>query len=398
MTQVYNNPTPAEAGKGRTRALLIGAGRYPNAKTNAPRRPTLNDLDSVGPSLWAFVTKLIGEWRNDLQAPLGTVDLLLSETAQPAGSTWRTLGIQGEAVGGTKIDEPTLQNVTAALTGCLQGADVNDHFLFLCCGHGFWKSHSFFILSDFGSNIRDPWASVIDLDGFRLGLSQEKPRQQWLFFDCCKDIPAEILNNLSNIGTPMIQTDAEEMARANRLGALSQFGMNSATPGQQAFGIPGKPSRFCEMLLDALGGAGAISRKDGTWWVDDRGITDAVRSYARRNPDLSDPKFYTVPMPISSDMQDHMRFRSVSNEPKSQLVAFSTPRPAITTADISVVRDGNPDPVWRRNPAGRAKLLIELPARVPCKIIATFNGGFAKEIAVFGALPLAEPEEAEFVL
>ena len=380
------------------RVLVLGAGRYPHAKKETTRRPKLEDLDSVGPSVWAFVRKLLGEWREDLEVPLGTVDLLLSETAQPGGSQLPALGVEGEAAAGSRIDEPTLANVNAALVASLEGAGVQDHFFFLCCGHGFWKTHSFFLLSDFGAIARNPWTTVIDLDGFRLGLSQEKPRWQWLFFDCCKDIPEAVLTTLSNIGDPLIQTNAEEIVKANRLGALSQFGLASAALGQQAFGIPGKPSRFCEMLLEALNGAGAISKREAKWQVDDRGITDAVRSYAQRNPDLPDPDFYKGTLPISNDMPGRMRFRAIGAEPKSRLVAFSKPRPLMKAADIAVIRDGISKPIWSRTPAGRAKILIELPARLPCTVAATFPNGNTRKIEVYGALPQAEPEEVEFVV
>jgi hypothetical protein len=63
-----------------------------------------------------------------------------------------------------------------------------------------------------------------------------------------------------------------------------------------------------------------------------------------------------------------------------------------------VLRDGNPAPVWSRAPAGQARILIELPARLLCKVAATFPDGSTREIDVYGALPLAEPDEAEFVL
>jgi hypothetical protein len=378
--------------------LVIGAGRYPDAKRETAKHPKLDDLDSVGPSIWSFVTKLLREWKDGLNAPLETIDLLLSEKAQPGGSQWSTLNVQGEAAAGTRIDEPSLQNVDVALAAALQGASVQDHFLFLCCGHGFWKSSSYFVLSDFGSNANDPWRSVIDLDGFRLGLTQETPRHQWLFFDCCRDIPAKILNNLSNIGTPLIQASAEEIVQANRLGDLSQFGLASATPGRKAFGIAKRPSRFCEMLIDALDGAGASYKDSGQWWVDDHGITDAVRSYAQRNPDLTDPDFYKFSLPISNDMRWRMCFRAVGAEPKSRFVAFSKPRPAMKTAKIVVVRDNDPVPLWSRAPAGRAKVLIEIPARLSCKVAAIFEDGNTREIEVYGALPLAEPGETEFIV
>lgn len=396
MTRVYQNPkapTPAEA---RMRALILGGGRYPHAKGAKPKRPQLTDLTSVGPSVREFVGKLMHDWRDDLEVPLDSVDLLLCETAQPGGSTWSTLGVPGEVAAGTPIDEPTLQNVNAAVTAWLQGAKVEDHLLFLCCGHGFWKSHTYFVLSDFGAT-PNAWANTIDLDGFRLGLRQEKPRNQWLFFDCCSDIGDQVLTNLSNIGDPLIPADAVELAKANKLGALAQFGFSSSSPGQQAFGIPNKPSRFCEMLVEAVEGAGAVAKSGGKWWVDDRGIADALRSYPRRKPDLANAKFYTFATPISNDMPLRMRFRAIAHEPLSCFVAFSNPKPAMTAAAVVVTQDGKAQPILNQNPAGRAKLHIELPARGNCKVAATFGGGPPRVIDVYGSLPVAEPEHEEFI-
>lgn len=396
MTRIYENPVAPAAGEARTRALVIGAGRYPNAKTKGTKVPVLEDLTSVGPSVRAFVTKLLSEWRTELSTPLGSLDLLLSETVAPGGSKWNALGIGGEPPGETAIDPPTLQEVKTALANCLANSATQDHFLFLCCGHGFWKSHSYFVLSDFGATPQNPWPNVIDLDDFRLGLSQEVPRNQWLFFDCCKDIPAKILSALGNIGDPLIQATAEEITAANKRGALSQFGMSSATPGEKAFGIPGKPSRFCEMLIEAIDGGGAVAKHGPKWWVNERGIGDAVQNYTKRYPDLDDPDFYKFATPISNDMPDRMLFRSIAGEPKSRFVAYSKPRPALKNASVAFVHDvGQPQPV--ENPHGRAKLLIELPARKSVKVIATFQGGSRKEVDVFAALPLAEPGDQEFI-
>jgi hypothetical protein len=398
MTRVYQNPIAQAEGSARTRAFIIGTALYPHAQVAIDGRPKLKNLDSVGPSIRKFVSRLFGEWFDDLTAPLDSVDLLLSETAEPGGSTWPGFGRNGEVANGTAIDEPTLANVKAALSASLRGATVHDHFLFLCCGHGFWKTHSYFVLSDFGADELNRWEATINLDGFRTGLSGTTVRNQWLFFDCCKDIPEEVLRTLSQIGTPLIETNAEEIAKANRKGSLSQYGLSSAAIGLEAFGIPHEPSRFCEMLMDALDGAGAVSKHDGKWHVDDHGIGRAVRSYAQRNPDLKDPNFYKGTIPISNDMPGRLRFRCTTEPPKSRLVVFSKPRTAMRAADLSVLRDGDPIAVWSRKPAGRAKVLIELPARLTGKVSAVFPDGKTKEIEVYGDLPSAEPDEAEFVV
>jgi hypothetical protein len=147
--------------------------------------------------------------------------------------------------------------------------------MFACCGQGFWKTRPYFFLSNFGENQNAPWVDVIDLDGLRQGLGQQKPRTQWLFFDRCQDISATAMNNLSNIGDPLIQTDVEELLRAKKFGPLAQFWLSSRI-GMQAFGMPGVPTRFFEMLIDTLDGSGAISKFMGAWWIDDRGISNAV--------------------------------------------------------------------------------------------------------------------------
>jgi Caspase domain len=397
MTRVFSNQTLAE-GDARLRVLVLGAGAYPKAVTHSPKRPVLSPLTSVGPSVRTFVTKLLTVWRSDLAVPLGTIDLLLSETAAPNGR-WTKLDVAGEAADGTAIEPPTLANVDAALDACLEGAREEDHFLFLCCGHGFWKSHAYFVLSDFGAPAGDPWRPVIDLDGFRLGLSQIAPRTQWLFFDCCQDIPEKILSTLGAIGNPLIQTTAEELARAKKkFKPLAQFGFSSTTPGQQAFGVRDAPSRFCETLIEALDGAGAVCRRHGQWWIDDRGVVDAVRSYALRHPELTNSEFYAFAAPFSNDMPFHIRFRSVANEPKSRFVTFAKPGEAMKTATIVVTREGAVDPIHKESSNGRTKLLIELPARLNCTVSATF-GKQQKKVEVFGALPIAEPDGFwEFVL
>lgn len=380
------------------RALVIGAGRYPYAKVPTSESPALADLTSVGPSVRKFLRKLLVEWKDDLVVPLESVELLLSETAQPGGSVWETLGVAGEAAVGTGIEEPTLQKAELAFQRSLDGAGIQDHFLFLCCGHGFWKAEPCFVLSDFNENRNNPWSRVIALRQLSQGLRQKKPRSQWLFCDCCSDIPPQILNALGNVGDPVIQPNAEKLAEALGFGQLAQYAIASATPGSQAFGIPNKPTRFCEMLIEALDGAGAISKLNGQWMVDHRGIEAAIRSYAQRTPDLADPEFYTYVSPISSDLPKRMYLRKTAHPPKSYFVAYSKPKPALKKASIKITQLGSPAPIWEKTPAARAKLHIELPPRVTYKVSAVFDGNVTKEVEIFADLPQAEPDEQEFVI
>jgi hypothetical protein len=395
MTRVYTNP--AAPGTAQTRALIIGSGRYPFAKGGNPAVPNITDLSSVGPSVRAFVKCLIGDWRDNLAAPLATVDLLLAETVSPAGAKWSRLGVAGEVDQDAPIDAPTVPNVTAALESTLANAQPSDVLLFLCCGHGFWKEQRFFLLSDFGQNTNDPWMSVIALDDFSMGLRQKPPRKQWLFFDCCSDIPGMVLQTLGRIGISLIAKNAAALfAAPQKYGVLWQFGLASSTPGVQAFGIDNQPSRFCEMLIDAIGGTGAISRDaGGVWWVDHRGLEDAVSTYADRNPHLADPNFYRFVMPISSDTPGRMQLRRINGEPASHLICASVPAHRLKNAAIEIACQSAIVPC-RSLPAPQAQAKLHVQLRPPRRyytITATFDDNSKKQVEVFADLPLAEIAE-----
>src|SRR4051812_18738191 len=140
MTRVYSNPEPMDPAQGHTRVLIVGAGVYPNAHVPKPMRPALKELSGVGPSVRTFLTKLLTQWKDHLGAPLHSVDLLLSDPAQATGSTWGALGTAGEIADAAPIAPPTLGNLRVAVNDWLDGSSTQDHLMFVCCGHGFWKS------------------------------------------------------------------------------------------------------------------------------------------------------------------------------------------------------------------------------------------------------------------
>lgn len=92
--------------QGRTRVLIVGAELYPNARLRKRMRPALKELSGAGPSVRAFLTRLLMRWKDHLDAPLHTVDLLLSDPAQAAGSTWSALGVAGQVADATPVAPP----------------------------------------------------------------------------------------------------------------------------------------------------------------------------------------------------------------------------------------------------------------------------------------------------
>lgn len=392
MTRIYQAPGRATG----LRVLIAGAGAYPNAKAVRPGVPVLDDLTSVAPSVIAFAERLLTNWRPDLAMDLLSVDLLLSDPGQPCGATWPGFNLPGECAEGQALDPPTLDNLDGALQAALAGAEPDEGLLLLFCGHGFTRASRYFMASDFGCG-GTPWSRAINLTALELALQQEKPRTQWLFWDCCADIPAEILDVLGDIGTPLIQPRASAISKAvEQYGLLSRFSLPSSVQGQRAFGFPGKKTRFTEMLIEALDGIGATKRPGGIWWVLDQGIVDAMRTYVRRHPEIEDADAYAFVSPSTSEAPDRMRFRRLAAAPTSMLIASSIPRTAIKSAAVHIIRTGTDGPpVFSQVPPGtQALLCVQLSPLVDYDVIATF-AGVTRTITCFADLPLADA--AEFV-
>lgn len=394
MTRVYRSPNAAKG----LRVLFVGAGAYPNAAKAEAGRPALADLTSVAPSVLSLAGAFLSAWRDSLAMELSSIDLLLSDPEQPAGVLWPGFGAAGEAVRGTPVDPPTLANVEQALSDVLATAEAEEGVFLFFCGHGFSRGDRYFVLSDFGTSL-DPWSRTVNLSELDWALQQHKPRTLWQFWDCCANIPSEILDALGSVGTSLIRARASALSEAiATYGPMSKFGAASSPLGLQAFGVAGKPTRFAEMLLEALGGTGATKRQDGAWWVDHSGIQDAFQSYARRHPDLPDPEFYTFVTPFSSDAPQRMRFRRLPNAPSSVLLASSAPRRGgLKRGRICVLPQGTQDDAQAvlgcepKQPT-TAVVRFVLPPWETYTVKAIIGEETQTKIC-FADLPLAEPAE-----
>lgn len=397
MTRVFQSPDKTKG----LRALVVGAGLYAHAKVATDKAPALKPLTSVAPSVNEFVRRLLTSWRPELALDLLSIDLLLDDPLRPDGVTWPGYGVVGEAAAGLAIDPPTMDKLDAALQAAIKDATADEGLLLFFCGHGFSRTSRYYVAADFGKS-GNPWSKVVDLSALELGLRQIPPRTQWLFWDCCADIPMEILESLGPIGDPLIPPRASRISAAERAyGMLSRFGVASAPPGEQAFGIADLPSRFTEMLMEAIEGSGATrTRNNGVWWVDDSGMRDAIQTYAQRHPDLDDPRFYVFVTPFSSDAPQRMSLRRLATAPKSLLIASCASRPvALKNAHVTVAPDddvgGAPVFVQAPPPPGqRAIIHVPVPARRSYKVTVVFNGDTAPQTRVcYADLPLAEAAE-----
>lgn len=398
MTRVYTAPSKTKG----LRVLLVGAGVYPDTKKGRPEIPFLDDLTSVAPSIMTFAERLLTTWHNTLATDLLTIDVLLSDPAQPAGAAWPGFGTAGEVAALTPISPANFDNIDQALLNARAGAGADEALLLLFCGHGFSKTDRYFVAADFGLG-GNPWGrKVVNLTKLDLALQQELPRTVWLFWDCCADLPMEILDALGEVGDSLIQPLASKLSAAiASKGRSSRFGIASSALGAKAFGVPGQATRFTEMLVEALDGAGATKPIDGTWWVDHVGIQDAMQSYVKRHPELKNPEFYIFSTPFSSDAPERMRYRALTAPPMSFLLVSSAPRKgALKQMRLSVLPDGEEDdlkavPGFEPKQPDTALVCYKLPPRktYTVKAVALADGATAQRLSCFADLPLADPAE-----
>jgi len=400
VTRVYTAPGKTKG----LRVLLVGAGVYPHTKQGRAGIPLLDDLTSVAPGIMTFAQCLLTTWRDTLATDLLTVDLLLSDPAQPAGAVWPGFGAAGEVAALTPISPATFDNIDQALQDARAGAEADEALLLLFCGHGFSRTDRYFVAGDFGLG-GNPWGrKVVNLTKLDLALQQESPRTLWLFWDCCADIPMEILDALGEVGDSLIQPLASKLSAAiASKGRSSRFGIASSALGAKAFGVPGQATRFTEMLVEALDGAGATKLIEGTWWVDHIGIQEAMQSYVKRHPALKNPEFYIFSTPFFSDTPERMRFRALTAPPMSFLLASSAPRKgALKQMRLCVLPDGEDDDSkavlgFEPKQPDTALVCFKLPPRktYTVKAVVLAEGATPQLRSCFADLPLADPAEFE---
>jgi hypothetical protein len=252
MTLVWTEPPHQPPGP-RTHVLIIGVGRYRHLLGGAsptPKLPPLGQLSSPPVSARALATWFIGGRLAGAPAPLGSVELLLSDST-------------GQNFAGTQVDDATSQNIHTAFgqwkTRC--DADPNNVAVFYFCGHGLQKDVVALLPEDFGESENNAWKQAIDFDGTYAGMARCKAGTQYYIIDACRELSNLALIDEGFGGTPLI---TRRLGQSNLRTAPKLF---AAAENQRAFGNTNTVSRFTAALIACLDGCGAIDA--GNQWVID---------------------------------------------------------------------------------------------------------------------------------
>ncbi|RVU18476.1 caspase family protein [Methylobacterium oryzihabitans] len=335
MTRVYEAAQPG----GGTRLLVLGAGHYPFAQASRAKVPKLADIASAARSAVDFATQALTAWQTLFRRPLASVDLLINDATAPDGLTFAC-----EGVAARKLDAPDMRNIPRARSDWLDGAGANDTLVFYCSGHGIWlpSVSNTFLASDFGFDPELVWPNAVSIDLFIGGMAEQKPREQWLIFDCCANQAPPGLQNARPAVSPLIESvSGRRKAMADTHGSLSQAIVYSASQGAPAFGRQNGRSRFMDVFIEACTGPGFTGQgEDGRWELNVQSLEDAMASYRFRVAAREDDPYYTFPRLTTTDAEVPPILMARPAPAPCTLLVTSEPPIKLTQCRLDILHDG----------------------------------------------------------
>jgi hypothetical protein len=249
----------------RTHAFVIGIGAYPHIAAGTLPGLGLNARLSQLTSPPASAKKVVDWLRgnaNNLKAPLGSIELLLSPTETVIDETGTPVAVA----------DATMTNITQAFGRWdrLCHNDRGNVALFYFCGHGIAREDQVLLASDFGDPLLgNVWSNAIDFSSTHVGMSACNAETQLYFIDACRETPMSVLEQLRINATSL----KSGTFRASNRDAPIYW---AATPGTQGMGIAGQPSFFSEAMVDALNGVAAVNMGGG-WEVTTASLGNGIK-------------------------------------------------------------------------------------------------------------------------
>jgi hypothetical protein len=358
-----------DSGEGRAspgvHALIVGVSEYPHLpRPEAAGEEATLQLKSLTSAARSACS--VAEWVLDNRArfaqPLASVRLLLAPSdAERAGS-----GSLCERAAGAGLDQflESSAGWRRDLSLCTESVA-----LFYFAGHGMQgaAADQVLILEDFGANpeagsvLRKsvPTSSLIA----GLAPTRARPdiaRQQWFFFDCCRDTQktireAESADPTAAFGWARALQDYRE---------VSVF--NAAISGARARARPNDLTVFGRALLDCLNGAAGERREDRSGWHVSTGSLGRALGMIGHKLELADPR-------VRFDGQPRGNLRSsmvlLEGAPHVEVTLTIDPSAHVEHTGLAIC-DGrgasvevpvplDPNPYKRRWPAGAYRIDTE---------------------------------------
>lgn len=375
MTAIWNS------GRGddpSTHVLVVGIGAYakqiPDSDIPKAEPLSTNARSALAFLDWVFEAGQSGHFA----PPLGSVYAAVSDPRlTPAPVSVET------PVGNKELPQPTISELTGIIGGWLDDLDRNENNMALAyfCGHGIANRTSFLLSEDYGSNKRNAYTGLIDIDGFEIVVRTTKASTQLILVDCCQEFQPDLFDQLLSVnGETFGSVGRGDLSLPRR--AL----VKSAEPGVFARADRDRLTYFCDAFLYAVRGAAADADENGNWSVSFSSLEAGIREAAKRRskteiePEwqikyLSPPNLVQLPGP-----------------PDVEVVLQTDPPPALAESIVSVQHHSMQESKELQYPMGFA-VTLTLPAQMGYTASAHFEDGYYKDIQHFGftAEPFGNP-------
>ncbi|WP_051505833.1 caspase family protein [Mesorhizobium sp. WSM2561] len=262
MTLVWGTAQHQPGDAARTHILIIGVGRYRHLLGGAQPThglPPLGQLTSPPISARALANWFIASKLSDASAPLGSVELLLSDAT-------------GQNFDGKQIDDATSQNIQKSFGDWKARCDGHDNnvAVFYFCGHGLEKTMMVLLPEDFGESENNRWFRAIDFDRTYQGMKRCRAGIQLYVLDACRQLSQSSINDVDFGGNTLITT----ILGQNRLRTAPR--LFASAEGLPAFGDSNSESRLTAALIACLNGLGA-TEEPNRWVIDTLHLGPAVQ-------------------------------------------------------------------------------------------------------------------------
>jgi len=313
-------------------AIVIGVSAYPHLGGGTglltDRNEGMGQLTSPAPSARALASWLI-EKLHDPCKPLATVALLLSESDPQPFHNPRTREDH-------PVEVASVANAKeAAREWGARGERADDRLLFYFCGHGIANGTSVsLLLTDFGSNPYNPLEAAIDFNNLWLGMEAIPAREQCFFVDACRANSKTALGANGYMGDPIFLPDVMKLPVPAPPPRQSPV-YYSTILGQDAYGLPHRPSPFTDSLVRALNGAGS-DNNEGDWRVSTTGLKRAIDFFMDRAFEAGAGR---VQVPATNNLSTFF-LHYLDSEPMTHVFVGCRPEEANAVADLSYLEEG----------------------------------------------------------